>query len=124
MPSVAAVMPHDRVSAVRPPGMNRAVISSSPPRALICWWAHAILAANFGRRSARRWSRPLAFMPSRNAVLSPRNAPRAAVAITISRFWWPWLAATPPMITHVSLGTTGITESRKAMTTMISRNHW
>ena len=26
------VMPHDNVNAVRPPGMNRAVISSSRPR--------------------------------------------------------------------------------------------
>ena len=38
-------------------------------------------------------------------------------------FWFPWLAATPPMITHVSLGTIGMTESRNAMTKMTSRNH-
>ena len=48
-------------------------------------------------------------------MLSPRNAPTAATAITAKMFWLPWLAATPPMMTQVSLGTIGITESRKAI---------
>ena len=37
-------------------------------------------------------------------MLSPTNAPTAAQAMTaISGWWWP-AAATPPMITQVSLG--------------------
>ena len=57
------VIPHDYVNTVRPPGMNRAVISSSPPRSTICKCAQASFRANFGLRSARRRNQSLALSP-------------------------------------------------------------
>ena len=43
--------------------------------------------------------------------------------MTSGSSWLPRPAATPPMITVVSLGTIGTTESKKAMARMTSRNH-
>ena len=56
-------------------------------------------------------------------MLSPRKAPIAPAAMTSASCWLPSPAATPPMITVVSLGTIGTTESKKAMTRMTTRNH-
>jgi hypothetical protein len=57
--------------------------------------------------------------------LSPRNAPIAPATITSTRGYGASLVltATPPMMTVVSLGTIGTTESRKAMMKMTPRNH-
>ena len=46
------VIPDVMVSALRPPGMNRAVTSSGPPRVRIWLRAHSMRAANFGRFAA------------------------------------------------------------------------
>jgi hypothetical protein len=61
------------------------------------------------------------------AALSPRNAPSAPATMTSTRGYGAGFsvlaAATPPMMTVVSLGTIGTTESRKAMMKMTPRNH-
>ena len=50
-------------------------------------------------------------------MLSPRNAPAAPATMTANSGYGasPVATATPPMMTVVSLGTIGITESRKAI---------
>src|SRR3954447_15402383 len=56
-------------------------------------------------------------------MLSPTNAPAAPARITRASCWLPAPAATPPAMTAVSLGTTGITESSRAITNTMIRNH-
>jgi len=51
------------------------------------------------------------------------KAPMAPAAITSRRFCSPRPAATPPMMTVVSLGTIGTTESSRAITVITIRNH-
>ena len=77
------VSPDVSVSAVRPPGMKRAVISSSPPRVRI-WSVRPVEALRRLLRARRpaAGSTALKRRPMRYAVLSPRNAPRAPAAIT------------------------------------------
>jgi len=53
-------------------------------------------------------------------MLSPMNAPLAAQTITNGIHKLPSPALTPPMITSVSLGTIGSTESSTAITKMIA----
>ena len=48
------VIPLEMVSAVRPPGMKRAVINSSPPRSAICSCAHSRRLRVLALRAARR----------------------------------------------------------------------
>ena len=51
------------------------------------------------------------------------KAPSAPARMTSTNFWSPAPAATPPMMTVVSLGTIGITESSSATPKMTRRNH-
>ena len=59
------VRPDEIVSAVRPPGMKRAVMSSRPPRWRIWVAAQSRRWAVFGLRSARRWIHGLNRRPIR-----------------------------------------------------------
>ena len=117
------VSPDVMVRTVRPPGMKRAVMSSSPPRLRICV---------VGPLQA-----PPRLLPAGGAALDERaEAPADQVGGVVAeeraggpggdheeQVCSPAPAATPPRITVVSLGTIGMIESRKAMTRMTSRNH-
>ena len=117
------MIPDEIVSTERPPGMNLAVISNKPPRRRIC--------------CARPVESRLPFRPLRGAALEEAAEARSDQVGGVvaeertgrtgrdheQQRLSPCPAATPPMITIVSPGTIGMTESRKAMAKMISRNH-
>ena len=69
------------VTAVRPPGMYRAITRISPPRSAIAVRAHPIARA----RRARSGNRSPAALPNAYEMWSPTNAPTAATAISGSR---------------------------------------
>src|ERR671933_1466065 len=112
-----------KVTAVRPPGMKRAIAISSPPRSFSWRSAHSIRRRDFSPPKKRSTTRVPKRRPIQYAVLSPRNAPAAAAGTTIARLRSPALATTPAVMTAVSLGTIGTTASSNASRNTIAYAH-
>src|SRR5436190_23731570 len=94
--------------------MKRAIRISSPPRSVTWRWAHSTRLRAFSPLKKRSLIRVPKRAPIKYEVLSPRNAPEAAAAITRGRLRPPVDATTPAVITVVALGTTGTNASRDA----------
>lgn len=108
------------VVAVRPPETNLAAMITCPPRSRSNRCAHSSARRRRGLRHNRSPSRRSANLPIAYDMLSPTNAPTAAMATTSTRFGAPVRAKTPAVMTTLSLGTSGknpsIADTRNTIT--------
>src|SRR6185312_2346593 len=95
------------VVAVRPPGRNRATITSGPPWRSNSRCAQSRLRFPFSPRVIQRRAQSSAEWPIAYARLSPANAPTAAMTITQPSSIEPLAARIPPVSSAVSLGSRG-----------------
>src|SRR4051812_18323141 len=115
-----SVRPHMNIVAVRPPGMNRAARISVVPCSSRFRSTHFRLRSPRSPRNNHPDTRVPNTRPSPYVKLSPAHAPSAAATRTNSILRSPEAASTPPVMTAVSLGTSGKNASRKAIPKMIA----
>src|SRR3954452_6970793 len=115
-----SVRPHMNIVAVRPPGMNLATRISVVPCSSRFRSTHFKLRCPRSPRNNHSDNRVPNTRPSPYVKLSPAHAPSAPATRTSSILRSPDAARTPPVITAVSLGTSGKNASRNAIPKMIA----